>query len=148
MHGIDGIPSELVHRLADYIAQRSAGAPLGRTARRGEFDAGLTSITAAGLEPDAAWALFRDVVAPANVGLDSERFLAFIPAAPTLASVWMDAVVSASSFSAESSLEAAGVVAAENEVLRWLCDLVGFADGAGGCFLSGGTIGNLSALAV
>jgi aromatic-L-amino-acid/L-tryptophan decarboxylase len=148
MHGIDGLPPELAQRLADYIVQRSADAPLGRTAHRGEFDAGLNSITAAGLEPESAWALFRDVVAPANVGLDSERFLAFIPAAPTPASVWMDAIVSASSFSAESSLEAAGVVAAENEVLRWMCDLVGFPAGAGGCFLSGGTIGNLSGLAV
>jgi aromatic-L-amino-acid/L-tryptophan decarboxylase len=148
MHGVDGFPPGLARRLADHIAQRTAEAPLGRTARRDEFDAGLSSITASGLDADVAWALFRDVVAPVNVGLDSERFLAFIPAAPTPASVWMDAVVSASSFSAESSLEAAGAVAAENEVLRWMCDLVGFPDRAGGCFLSGGTIGNLSALAV
>jgi len=148
MHGVDGIPPELARRVAEFIEQRSVAVPLGRTARQGEFDTGLTSITAGGLDADTAWALFRDVVAPVNVGLHSERFLAFIPAAPTPISVWMDAVVSASSFSAESSLEAAGAVAAENEVLRWMCDLVGFPEHAGGCFLSGGTIGNLSALAV
>lgn len=85
---------------------------------------------------------------PATVGLDSERFLAFVPMAPTAASVWMDAVVGATSFSAESWLEAAGVVAAENDVLRWLAGLAGLPAGAGGCFMSGGSIGNLSALAV
>ncbi|MET0908541.1 MAG: aminotransferase class V-fold PLP-dependent enzyme, partial [Ilumatobacteraceae bacterium] len=148
MHGVDGQPPGFARQIAEYVSMRSAAAPLGRTARPGEFDAGLTSITAGGMDPDAAWSLFQQVVAPPNVGLDSERFLAFIPAAPTPVSVLMDAVVSASSFSAESSLEAAGAVAAENEVLRWLCDLVGFPAGAGGCFLSGGTIGNLSALAV
>jgi len=148
MHGADGLPSDLARHVAEYVAQRSAAAPLGRTGHPGEFGAGLSAITADGIGPAAAWTLFQDVVAPPNVGLDSERFLAFIPAAPTPVSVWMDAVVSASSFSAESSLEAAGAVAAENEVLRWLCDLVGFPAGAGGCFLSGGTIGNLSALAV
>ena len=85
---------------------------------------------------------------PATVGLDSERFLAFIPAAPTAAAVWMDAAVGAASFAAESWLEAAGAVGAENQVLRFLADLAGLPNGAGGCFMSGGSIGNLSALAV
>jgi glutamate/tyrosine decarboxylase-like PLP-dependent enzyme len=60
----------------------------------------------------------------------------------------MDAVVGASSFSAESWLEAAGAVAAENQVLEWFAGLAGMPAGAGGCFMSGGSIGNLSALTV
>ena len=35
---------------------------------------------------------------------------------------------------------------AENEALRWLADLAGFPEGAGGTFVQGGTNGNLSAL--
>ena len=35
---------------------------------------------------------------------------------------------------------------AENEALRWLADLAGLPAGAGGCFVQGGTNGNLSAL--
>jgi glutamate/tyrosine decarboxylase-like PLP-dependent enzyme len=60
----------------------------------------------------------------------------------------MDAAVSAATYSAESWLEAAGVVAAENQTLRWLADVFGMPESAGGCFMSGGSIGNLSALAV
>jgi glutamate/tyrosine decarboxylase-like PLP-dependent enzyme len=39
-------------------------------------------------------------------------------------------------------------VAAENQALRVLADLAGLPDGAGGCFVSGGSAGNLSALMV
>ena len=61
------------------------------------------------------------------MALDSPRFLAFIPAAPTArVAALFDAAVSAGSFSGESWLEAAGAVHAENEVLRFLSDLAGF----------------------
>ncbi len=59
-----------------------------------------------------------------------------------------DAVVSACTFSGESWLEAAGAVHAENEVLRFLATAAGMPDEAGGCFVSGGSAGDLSALAV
>jgi aromatic-L-amino-acid decarboxylase len=45
-------------------------------------------------------------------------------------------------------MEAAGAVAAENQALRVLSDLAGLPDGAGGCFVAGGSAGNLSALMV
>lgn len=125
------------------------GAPLGRTAGTRELRALLSrGIQADGLGVDDAWQLFSEAVDANTIGLDSTRFLAFVPMAPSTASIWMDAVVGGSSYSAESWLEAAGVVAAENQVLRWLADLAGLPDGAGGCFMSGGSIGNLSALAV
>jgi glutamate/tyrosine decarboxylase-like PLP-dependent enzyme len=47
---------------------------------------------------------------------------------------------------AGSWLEGAGAVHAENEALRWLADLAGLPAGAGGCFVQGGTNGNISAL--
>ena len=67
---------------------------------------------------------------------------------PAAAAIWMDAVVGATSFSAESWLEAAGAVAAENQALDWIRRLAGMPEGAGGAFCSGGSIGNLSAMAV
>jgi glutamate/tyrosine decarboxylase-like PLP-dependent enzyme len=45
-------------------------------------------------------------------------------------------------------LEAAGAVHAENQVLRLIADRAGLPDSAGGCFVSGGSAGNLSALVV
>ncbi|MER6994343.1 pyridoxal-dependent decarboxylase [Streptomyces sp. NPDC000410] len=47
-----------------------------------------------------------------------------------------------------SWLEASGAVAAENQVLRLFADLAGLPATAGGCFVSGGSAGNLSALVV
>ena len=105
-------------------------------------------ITDAGLGTGPAWARFTEVVAPANLSLDSSRFLAFIPVSPSVAGVWMDAVVGAANFSAESWLEAAGAIAAETQVLDFLATTFGLPAGAGGCFMTGGSIGNLSALAV
>jgi aromatic-L-amino-acid/L-tryptophan decarboxylase len=65
-----------------------------------------------------------------------------------VACVWMDGIVSAANFSAESWLEGAGAVAAENQVIELLCRAARMPVGAAGCFMSGGSIGNLSALAV
>jgi glutamate/tyrosine decarboxylase-like PLP-dependent enzyme len=45
-------------------------------------------------------------------------------------------------------LEAAGVVVAENQALAVLAQQAGFPESAGGCFVSGGSAGNLSALVV
>src|SRR5205823_4997452 len=47
-----------------------------------------------------------------------------------------------------SWLEASGAIAAENTVLRVISDEAGLPSGAGGCFVSGGSAGHLSALAV
>jgi len=92
--------------------------------------------------------LFADVLAPAVISCDSPRFLSFIPAAPTKASLLFDMVVSASSLQGISWLEASGAVHAENQALRFIADLAGLSDEAGGCFVAGGSAGNLSALAV
>ncbi len=40
----------------------------------------------------------------------------------------------------------AGAIAAENQTLEWLAGLARFPEGAGGCFVSGGSAANLSAL--
>jgi glutamate/tyrosine decarboxylase-like PLP-dependent enzyme len=40
----------------------------------------------------------------------------------------------------------AGAIYAENEALGWIIELLGWPAGAGGCFVCGGTVGNLSAL--
>src|SRR6202034_2730077 len=47
-----------------------------------------------------------------------------------------------------SGREAAGVVVAENQALEVIARTAGFPLGAGGCFVAGGSAGNLSALVV
>lgn len=105
-------------------------------------------ISPEGNDPAHVLQLFSERLATAVISPDSPRFVSFIPAAPTKASLLFDMVVSASSMHATSWLEAAGAVSAENQVLRVLADLAGLPESAGGCFVSGGSAANLSALMV
>ncbi len=104
------------------------------------------TITSNGLGGSAALSLFKDVLAPACISTDHPRYLAFIPSAPTEAANLFDLVVGASALYGGSWLEGAGAVFAENQALRWISDLAGLPESAGGVFVQGGTIGNLSAL--
>src|SRR6476620_5688693 len=98
--------------------------------------------------PDEVLGVYTSVIAPSVISADSPRFLGFIPAAPTKASLLFDMLVSCASIQGISWLEASGAVAAENTVLRLIADEAGLPGSAGGCFVSGGSAGNLSALAV
>jgi len=149
LHGAACEIGDLGNRAVEWITQHLSGAPVGVVGDKPALDAALAgSITDAGLGLDQAWQRFAEIVAPNNIGLDSDRFLAFIPLSPSVASVWMDTIVSAGSFPAESWLEGAGAVVAENQVIDLFCRTAGMPDSAAGCFMSGGSIGNLSALAV
>lgn len=97
--------------------------------------------------PDEVLGVYSSVIAPSIISADSPRFLGFIPAAPTKASLLFDMLVSCASIQGISWLEASGAIAAENTVLRLIADEAGLPSTAGGCFVSGGSAGNLSALA-
>jgi glutamate/tyrosine decarboxylase-like PLP-dependent enzyme len=98
--------------------------------------------------PDEVLGIYSSVIAPSIISADSPRFLGFIPAAPTKASLLFDMLISCASIQGISWLEASGAIAAENTVLRVIADEAGLPESAGGCFVSGGSAGNLSALAV
>ncbi|MHB1614990.1 MAG: pyridoxal phosphate-dependent decarboxylase family protein [Actinomycetes bacterium] len=105
-----------------------------------------STITEQGLGGTEALRLFAEVLAPACLSIDHPRYLSFIPCAPTKAASMFDLVVGASSIYGGSWLEGAGAVHAENQALRWIADLAGMPASAGGVFVPGGTLGNLSAL--
>jgi glutamate/tyrosine decarboxylase-like PLP-dependent enzyme len=92
--------------------------------------------------------VFTDVLAKACISTDHPRYLAFIPSAPSELANLFDLVVGASALYGGSWQEGAGAVFAENQALQWLIDLAGLPASAGGVFVQGGTIGNLSALVV
>src|SRR5580700_917776 len=73
-----------------------------------------------GNDPATVLEIFTEHLAPAVISVDNPRFLAFIPAAPTRASMLFDMIVSCSSLQASTWLEAAGAVSAENQALRVL----------------------------
>ncbi|CAN5838201.1 MAG: pyridoxal phosphate-dependent decarboxylase family protein [Ilumatobacteraceae bacterium] len=148
LHGWSAEHERLAHELADRIKEHfQPDPPLGRTPTTQDV-AALAAINSLGIGIDAALALVDEVLLPNNVALDHERFLAYIPAAPATAAALFDALVGAWSFCGESWQEAGGAVAAEEAAFDWLIGLAGLPEGSGGCFVSGGSAGNLSGLAV
>ncbi|HYG72314.1 MAG TPA: pyridoxal-dependent decarboxylase, partial [Actinomycetota bacterium] len=148
MHGFSEETEALTRAVVAYARGRITNdQPLDRPARPEELTrrAGPT-ITPEGLGGEEALRVWADVLAPATLSTDHPAFLAFVPGAPTKASVLFDLVISASATYGGSWIEGAGAVWAENAVLTWLADVVGMPAGTGGCFVSGGTAGNLSAL--
>ena len=118
-------------------------------AQASTLDASLEGLIGpTGTDPQRVMDVFEHELATAVVSIDSPRYLAFIPAAPTKASLLFDMVVACSSLNGTSWMEAAGAVMAENQALRVLSDLAGLPESAGGVFVSGGSAGNLSALMV
>jgi len=146
-----GANNELREAIYRYASERMDmnPAPLDGPKSRAELEAlAGSTITESGLGGTRALAIFEETLAPATISTDHPNFLSFIPAAPTEASSLFDLVVSASSIYGGSWTEGAGAVFAENQVLEFLAKEAGLPDGAGGVFVQGGTLGNLSALVV
>ncbi|MFM7685833.1 MAG: pyridoxal phosphate-dependent decarboxylase family protein [Actinomycetota bacterium] len=148
MHRAGGDLAGHVRQIAKVATNRllqppPLGAP--RTVDELAAEVGAT-VTAAGLGAEATLRIWTDHLAPACIAVDHPRYLAFVPGAPTQLAAAFDMVVSTASIYAGSWLEAAGAAFAENAALRWVADLAGFPESAGGTFVPGGTAGNLSAL--
>ncbi|SHE53947.1 Glutamate or tyrosine decarboxylase [Ferrithrix thermotolerans DSM 19514] len=149
MHRLDQSLRELADQVVSYAMERIAmqPPPLDGPKPLEEIQAMYPSnITKEGLGGKEVLKRFVDSYAPATLSSDHPRFLAFVPVAPTKASIMFDLIVSASSICGTSWLEAAGAVYLENEALAWLAEMAGMPKGAGGTFVSGGSAGNLSGL--
>ncbi|MFI1658882.1 pyridoxal phosphate-dependent decarboxylase family protein [Streptomyces sp. NPDC020472] len=148
MHAYDeDLTQQVMGHLLDRL--RLAPPPLGRLGEHEELALALKDAIGTGpRRPADVLRTYTDALEPTVVSCDHPAFLAFIPGAPTKAAALFDMVLSASSLHGVSWLEASGAVAAENQVLRLFADLAGMPQGAGGCFVSGGSAGNLSALIV
>ncbi|NYJ73572.1 pyridoxal-dependent decarboxylase [Allobranchiibius huperziae] len=149
MHGYDEYTQDLGKSILEYAAERLAldPVPLDGPRTKEQLDAVAgEALTEKGIGGQEALRLFAEELSLACLSTDHPRYLSFIPCAPTREAAMFDLVVGASSIYAGSWLEGAGAVYAENQALRWIADLVGLPEGAGGSFVQGGTIGNLSAL--
>jgi aromatic-L-amino-acid/L-tryptophan decarboxylase len=152
MHSVDPTTEQMIRSVLVYAENRLRldPVPLDESSRDpAELDAALKGLL--GDEPhnsDQVLGVYTSVMAPAVISADSPRYLGFIPAAPTKAALLFDMLISCASIQGISWLEAAGAIHAENLVLRLIAARAGLPDSAGGCFVSGGSAGNLSALVV
>jgi len=152
MHSVDPTTESMIRSVLAYAENRLRldPVPLDRGSRDpAELEAAVKGLLGPGPHnPDQVLGVYTSAIAPAVISADSPRFLGFIPAAPTKASLLFDMLISCASIQGISWLEAAGAIHAENQVLRLIADRAGLPEQAGGCFVSGGSAGNLSALVV
>jgi glutamate/tyrosine decarboxylase-like PLP-dependent enzyme len=80
--------------------------------------------------------------------LDHPRFFAFVPSPSNFVSVMADALASGFNVFAGTWLEASGPAQIELVTVDWLRQACGLPDSAGGLFVSGGSMANLTALVV
>jgi len=149
LHYFDENTDALAERVLEYAKARTRLDPIPLNFPKTEAE--LRSLIGETITPDGiggmrALDLFIDVLEPASLSVDYTKYLSFVPAAPTEAAILFDLVVGAASIYGGSWLEGAGAVHAENEALEWIRAIAGMPAGTEGVFVSGGTIGNLSAL--
>jgi len=149
IHEVWGDEAELVRAAVEWAAQRVARPTDSKTTARPASELAATAgrtVTPAGIGGTEALRVFRDVLLPATRSQDDPMNLAYIPSSPTRAAVAFDLVTSAANVFAGIWEAGAGAIYAENEALGWIVELLGWPPSAAGCFVAGGTGGNLSAL--
>lgn len=87
-----------------------------------------------------------DDVMPLAGRIDHPRFLAFIPSSPSWASVLASFLISGYNVFQGTWLESAGPSQIELTVTDWIRRWLGYPEGAGGLFTSGGSAANLMAV--
>ena len=135
MHSVDPTTEQMIRSVLAYAENRLRLDPV--PLDEGERDPAELDAAMKGLlgdephNPDQVLGVYTSVLAPAVISADSPRFLGFIPAAPTKASLLFDMLISCASIQGISWLEAAGAIHAENLVLRLIADRAGL-PGVGG----------------
>lgn len=83
-----------------------------------------------------------------SMHVNHPRFFAYVPGPSNFVGAMADALIAAYNVFAGTWISGSGPTAIELETMAWIRDFCGFPSGSGGLFVSGGTMANLSALAV
>lgn len=87
-------------------------------------------------------------VLPYRARMDHPRFFAFIPSPASPLSWIGDLLTSVHNAHGGSWLQSSAASCVESELIAWLNERIGFPPGAGGLFVSGGSMANLTALTI
>ncbi|NKB37679.1 MAG: aminotransferase class I/II-fold pyridoxal phosphate-dependent enzyme [Gammaproteobacteria bacterium] len=112
---------------------------------RAQFDQALPEQPG---DVDSVLSLVRDQILKNISHGDHPRFFAFIPGPSNFVGAMADALAAGFNVCASNWLEASGPAEIERICIRWLCDLCALPPESGGTFLSGGSMANLTAIAV
>src|SRR5438105_13194091 len=99
-----------------------------------------------GRDPNEILAELKRDVFPNNLHVDHPRFFAFVPGPNNFVSTMGDALAAGFNIFNGTWLGGPGAAAVELGVVRWLCRICGLPESAGGLFVSGGSMANLTGL--
>jgi glutamate/tyrosine decarboxylase-like PLP-dependent enzyme len=140
------------YRVVDWMIQRLVGlreSALGQELSREETERLLREpMPEEASDFDQVFDRYARHVAPNAIQLDHPRFFAFIPSAPNFVSMLADALVAGTNVFAGTWLESSGPSQVELVVMDWFKEMLGLPVEAGGLLVSGGSVANLTALAV
>src|ERR1700736_6651700 len=99
-----------------------------------------------GRNPNEILAQLKRDVLPNNLHVDHPRFFAFVPGPNNFVSAMADALAAGFNVFNGTWFGGSAAAALELGVVRWLCRICGFPSAAGGLFVSGGSVANMTAL--
>src|SRR5438445_4503611 len=99
-----------------------------------------------GRDPNEILAQLERDVLPNNLHVDHPRFFAFVPGPNNFVSVMADAVAAGFQIFNGTWFGGSAAAALELGVIRWLARACGFPATAGGLFVSGGSVANMTGL--
>ena len=99
-----------------------------------------------GRDPNELLAQLEREVLPNNLHVDHPRFFAFVPGPNNFVSTMADALAAGFNVFNGTWLGGSAAAAVELGVVRWLARVCGLPKSAGGLFVSGGSMANLTAL--
>ena len=137
--------------LYDYAFVRAMGEPTGYAELRQAFFGASGEPTTAPVEPTDSVALleeFRARVAPHQLNAYHPRTLSYFTPAPLLMSVVGELLAQVTQQGVDVWHAGPSATFVEEEVIRWLCDLVGYESNSFGLLTSGGVMANFLAMAL
>src|SRR6185369_9283598 len=136
----------VVDLLTDHFASMKDG-PVGARAEPGRIRPLLTTPAPASPGDPHELLSFLEREILANVlHVDHPRFFAFVPGPNNFMSAMADALASGFNVFNGTWLGGSGPAALELQVIEWLRSFCGLPDTAGGLFVSGGSVANMTAL--
>ena len=136
----------VVDLLADHFARMSDG-PVGAKANPETLRALLAGMPGnAPSDPHELLARLERDVFPNNLHVDHPRFFAFVPGPNNFISTMADTLASGFNVFNGTWLGGSAAAALELEVVGWFCRWCGFPEAAGGLFVSGGSVANITGL--
>lgn len=125
------------------------GLPVTRKAGRSSLEKRLReSVPEKGMDMDRVLSTLQDEVFDNIMHLDHPRFFGYVSSPSNFVSVMADTLAAGFNVFAGTWMEASGPAMIELITIDWLCQLCGMPASSGGLFVSGGSVANLTALAV